>query len=1039
MAAVNDVPQLVDKKGGMEPYYLKCIKDGPFQPKTDEGNAKPESQWPPDERRVVVQDQRMKSVIMSFLPDDIIEYVISCLSAKETWTDLVHSFEGLSDTKENKIMYLKLEYQPFRAKSTESLSQTYTRYKTLLNELANDGVNLSKYEINVGFVNSLHEKWLTFSQGLRNANHTQTLDLADIYGRFVYEDNLIQRREDHRTSDHEMYIVSLKRSENYKAQHYQYASSSKQIVKVKAKPFPPCTHCGFNDHRPDDYRNYPECEILIVLNKHDVPLIEDIEDPPDLIYTEGTHEQNVQDDQMITQPTDVPSGNNTKVLRPITEPLVLDVTHIAAKLRAASTSECLFADFLSKIEPKKVSEALKHPGWIDSIQVELNQFYGNKVWTLVPPPYRKIASNPKESHLTAMKRILKYLKGTPTLGLYYLKFSGFDLKGYLDSEYAGCNMDRKSTSVEAEYVAASRCRASILWMKSQLTDNDNHYKMVPIFCDNTSAIAISNNPVHHSRTKHIDIRYHFIKDHILIGDIKFHFIPTEYQLADIFTKPLDVPTFTRLKAELGMEFWSTAVAFNPFPSTDEPEQRPLKEFPIKFLVLNGQQPLTLDFKTFCSLTGLDYNNGKYVDDPTPEVLGGNYSSTIQVNSIQQLLAYSLITGTEVDIGEIIYSDLVTKLLNKSRLKYVSYPRFISCALHVLLAHMIAINNQRDLVSLPPLVAKPKKRKSQTVAPTLPKSQGPEALGALFKKRIKPKAIWEQRLRGNKPPTDMEPQNPTDVDLLGTGTKYQEDQTQSSRLRDQTDKIMEASTSSLDRSSTTISDLYKGPNVITELLKDISNAVKDDPAINQKINEATKTFTRISSNVIKVPSLVNGFDFFALLYTVQSIQDHGFKQEASFAVWMKTSANMAWNLGSRMTGPSSAPSGSVTLTLALTDIQENVEGENTNTIAIEKPPSHTKGETDEPRLAISISLILSAILPPTQAQPITSIIIHLESSQATLKIEKGKWIATESNGDPSKKLVKASSDVRPNPDEPVKVEFIINRRIVYLTEQEIQDY
>ncbi|GKB47265.1 retrovirus-related pol polyprotein from transposon TNT 1-94 [Tanacetum coccineum] len=91
-------------------------------------------------------------------------------------------------------MDLKLEYQTFRAKSTESLSQTYTRYKTLLNERANDGVNLSKHKINVGFVNSLPEKWLTFSQGLRNANHTQTLDLADIYERFVYEDNLIQRR-----------------------------------------------------------------------------------------------------------------------------------------------------------------------------------------------------------------------------------------------------------------------------------------------------------------------------------------------------------------------------------------------------------------------------------------------------------------------------------------------------------------------------------------------------------------------------------------------------------------------------------------------------------------------------------------------------------------------------------------------------------------------------------------------------------------------------------------------------------------------------
>ncbi|GKC39542.1 hypothetical protein Tco_1051926, partial [Tanacetum coccineum] len=104
---------------------------------------------------------------------DIMESFISCETAKATWTDLVHSFE---------------------AKPSESLSQTYTHYKTLLNELVNDDVTLSKHEINVGFVNSLPEKWLSFSEGLRNANYTQTLDLADIYRRFVYEDNLISWR-----------------------------------------------------------------------------------------------------------------------------------------------------------------------------------------------------------------------------------------------------------------------------------------------------------------------------------------------------------------------------------------------------------------------------------------------------------------------------------------------------------------------------------------------------------------------------------------------------------------------------------------------------------------------------------------------------------------------------------------------------------------------------------------------------------------------------------------------------------------------------
>ncbi|GJX50739.1 hypothetical protein Tco_0277584 [Tanacetum coccineum] len=111
---------------------------------------------------------------------------------------------------------------------------------------------------------------------------------------------------------------------------------------------------------------------------------------------------------------------------------------------------------------------------------------------------------------------------------------------------------RGMSSAEAKYVAVAGCFANILWMKSQLTDYDIIDEKVPIFYDNTSAIAISNNLVLHSRTKHMDIRYHFIRDHILKGDIELHFISTQYQLTDIFTKPLVEPTFKRLIVELGM-------------------------------------------------------------------------------------------------------------------------------------------------------------------------------------------------------------------------------------------------------------------------------------------------------------------------------------------------------------------------------------------------------------------------------------------------------------------------------------------------------
>ncbi|GKB31467.1 retrovirus-related pol polyprotein from transposon TNT 1-94 [Tanacetum coccineum] len=161
-------------------------------------------------------------------------------------------------------------------------------------------------------------------------------------------------------------------------------------------------------------------------------------------------------------------------------------------------------------------------------------------------------ANPKESHLVSGKRIFRYLKGTLNLGLWNPKGSGFDLKSYSDSDYARCNLDRKSISGGCQILRGNGMLCSSLWIKSQLVDYDVLYDKVPIFCDNTSAIAISNNPVLHSRTKHIDIRYHFIRDHILKVDIELHYIPTELQLANIFTKPLAEPSFTRLVAKLGI-------------------------------------------------------------------------------------------------------------------------------------------------------------------------------------------------------------------------------------------------------------------------------------------------------------------------------------------------------------------------------------------------------------------------------------------------------------------------------------------------------
>jgi hypothetical protein len=189
----------------------------------------------------------------------------------------------------------------------------------------------------------------------------------------------------------------------------------------------------------------------------------------------------------------------------------------------------------------------------------------------------RFQSNPRECHLVAVKQILRYLVATPCFGIWYPKGSTFDLIGYSDSDYARCKVDRKSTSgtcqflgrslvswsskkqtsvalstVEAKYVAAGQCCVQLLWMRQTLWDFGYNLSKVPLLCDNESVIRMADNPVEHSRTKHIDIRHHFLRDHQQKGDIEVFYISTENQLADIFTKPLDKKTFCKLRSELNV-------------------------------------------------------------------------------------------------------------------------------------------------------------------------------------------------------------------------------------------------------------------------------------------------------------------------------------------------------------------------------------------------------------------------------------------------------------------------------------------------------
>nr|GEW45607.1 retrovirus-related Pol polyprotein from transposon TNT 1-94 [Tanacetum cinerariifolium] len=184
-------------------------------------------------------------------------------------------------------------------------------------------------------------------------------------------------------------------------------------------------------------------------------------------------------------------------------------------------------------------------------------------------------------HLNKVYRLKKALYGLKQAPrAWYDELSTFLVsKGFSkDSDHAGCLDSRKSTSggiqflggdklvswsskkqdctlmssAKAEYVSLSACCAQVLWMRTQLTDYGFHFDKIPMYCDSKAAIAISCNPIQHSRTKHIDVRYHFIKEKVEKGIVELFFVGTEYQLADLFTKALPEERFKYLVRRLGM-------------------------------------------------------------------------------------------------------------------------------------------------------------------------------------------------------------------------------------------------------------------------------------------------------------------------------------------------------------------------------------------------------------------------------------------------------------------------------------------------------
>ncbi|GJX72846.1 putative ribonuclease H-like domain-containing protein [Tanacetum coccineum] len=334
---------------------------------------------------------------------------------------------------------------------------------------------------------------------------------------------------------------------------------------------------------------------------------------------------------------------------------------------------------------------------------------------------------PKASHLHAVKRIFRYLKHQPKLGLWYPRDSPFELEAFSDSDYAGASLDRKSTTggcqflgrrliswqckkqtivanstTEAEYVAAAHCCGQVLWIQNQMMDYGFNFMNTKIHIDNESTICVVKNPVYHSRTKHIEIRHHFIRDCYekrLIDVLKIH---TDSNVADLLTKGFDV---TRISMDLRMDrsspgkynssmvYKHNMVAFLKKPNESVGFTEVVDFLKVRTLA-NGTQQLvaSIDSKEY-NITEAFVRSKLQLADATRihnlsdaeiyaglATLGPKSGGWDQFGSTISTALICLSTNRVYNFSKMIFDEMVHNL--ESNLKNLMYPRFLQIILDI---------------------------------------------------------------------------------------------------------------------------------------------------------------------------------------------------------------------------------------------------------------------------------------------------------------------------------------------------------------------
>nr|GEW87704.1 retrovirus-related Pol polyprotein from transposon TNT 1-94 [Tanacetum cinerariifolium] len=426
--------------------------------------------------------------------------VIKYKIAKEIWTELCLAYKGLFDTRDTKIAALRLKFNAFKALKGEKVNGTYTQLKYLLNDLKNNRVIISQSEA-------------SSSKAMISNNHSNESDL-DV-------------KEDNKTNSEFIADLNAEYHEKALLENQKRANLENESLK-------------------DEISNLKKVIKKWTCSKVTLDNLLSQQIPDNIVKALGgkcTRKENNFPKEVFFTKADIEQFFSFKKVSKGS----LDTRLCFARLFMVLKLRITKITWESLIKKQMMDSLSVIHQWLrpsDFSTSEHKRWKKHFMKLLVK--MMKKSHNPAQKVMPSTSIRLKWVfrKKIDEEGVVTKNKARVVAKGYRKEEGISKSV-KKQTSMamsfaEAKYVSSARCCAQVLWIKSRLADYDVLYDKMPIFCDNTSDIAISNNPVLHSRIKHIDIRYYFIRYLILKGDIEFHFVPTDLQQADIFTKPLAV-------------------------------------------------------------------------------------------------------------------------------------------------------------------------------------------------------------------------------------------------------------------------------------------------------------------------------------------------------------------------------------------------------------------------------------------------------------------------------------------------------------------